>query len=428
MFKPTLLAASISLVSAVTAQTTLISEDFTSVSPSPGWSWFGNPPLWGPDAVFKESVDQSNPPPPGGAPALLFHPLPFDATWTYQISVSMLVIGPGSGSAMAYCGLAWVDMSTGTFDAAGVDATSFSQFPTWETVSSSAWTAYGNSVGPNAQFGIMLTVDPSAVNAQAGFGGLTVIATSPQALRVQPKLWLDGAYDQGTGLMRDNLRTAGLMPLEEQNSAVFGGSGGEVLFPSVLSTTGANAVVDWVRIELRTTSNGPAVAECNALLQRDGDVMAMNGNPSLALNAPAGSYYVVARHRNHLPVMSASPIALSPTPTTVDFRSPSTALFLRPSPNNDLPVKSIGTQRLLWSGNVRVDDRVKYAGSNNDRDMVLTAIGGIVPTATVIGQYRMEDANMDGVVKYTGLGNDRDVILQTIGGSVPTAVRIQQVP
>ena len=423
----TLLAASVSLLGPVTAQVTLLSEDFGSVTPSPGWSWLGNAPLWGPDAVFKESLDQCVTPPPGGAPALLFHPLPYDPTWTYQISVSMLVVGPGSGSAMAYCGLAWVDMTTGSLDHAGVDATSFSQFPNWETGSSIASTAYGNSVGPNAQFGIMLTVDPSAVNAQAGFGGLVVIATSPLALRLQPKLWLDGAYDQGTGLMRTDLRTAGLIPLNEPNSAMFGGSGGEVLFPQILSTPGTNAAVDWVRIELRATVNGPTVAVCNAMLQRDGDVVAINGVPSLALNAPAGSYYVIARHRNHLAVRTAAPIALSPTPTSIDFRSPSTALYVRPAPNTDLPVKSIGNQRLLWAGNTVTDDRVKYTGANNDRDFILTAIGGVVPTATVTGQYRMEDVNLDGVVKYTGTGNDRDVILQTIGGTVPTAVRVEQV-
>ena len=424
----TLLAASISLLGAATAQVTLLSEDFISVTPSPGWSWLGNAPLWGPDAVFKESLDQCATPPPGGAPALLFHPLPYDPTWIYQISVSMLVVGPGSVTAMAYCGLAWVDMTTGSLDHAGVDATSFSQFPNWETGSSIPSTAYGNSVGPNAQFGIMLTVDPSAVNAQAGFGGLVVIATSPLALRLQPKLWLDGAYDQGTGLMRADLRTAGLIPLAEPNSALLGGSGGEVVFPQILSTPGANAAVDWVRIELRATANGPTVAACNAMLQRDGDVVAMNGGPSLALNAIAGNYYVIVRHRNHVAVMTAAPIALSPTPTPIDFRSPSTALYVRPAPNTDLPVKSIGTQRLLWAGNAVMDDRVKYSGSNNDRDFILMAIGGIAPTAILPGQYRTEDVNLDGMVKYTGTNNDRDVILQTIGGVVPTNVRREQVP
>ena len=70
---------------------------------------------------------------------------------------------------------------------------------------------------------------------------------------------------------------------------------------------------------------------------------------------------------------------------------------------------------------------MKYTGSNNDRDVILTAIGGTVPTATVAG-YRLEDVNMDGTTKYAGGSNDRDLILQVIGGTVPTATKVEQLP
>jgi hypothetical protein len=36
--------------------------------------------------------------------------------------------------------------------------------------------------------------------------------------------------------------------------------------------------------------------------------------------------------------------------------------------------------------------------------------------------------NMDGVVKYTGQNNDRDPILSNVGGSVPTGARAEQLP
>jgi hypothetical protein len=36
--------------------------------------------------------------------------------------------------------------------------------------------------------------------------------------------------------------------------------------------------------------------------------------------------------------------------------------------------------------------------------------------------------NLDGTVKYTGENNDRDPILQAVGGSVPTNVREGSVP
>ncbi|MBK7383621.1 MAG: hypothetical protein IPI81_09835 [Flavobacteriales bacterium] len=74
------------------------------------------------------------------------------------------------------------------------------------------------------------------------------------------------------------------------------------------------------------------------------------------------------------------------------------------------------------------NNELKYTGSFNDRDPILLAIGGSIPTAVLSGQYRKEDVNMDGEVKYIGAGNDRDPILQNIGGSVPTNTRVGQLP
>jgi hypothetical protein len=71
---------------------------------------------------------------------------------------------------------------------------------------------------------------------------------------------------------------------------------------------------------------------------------------------------------------------------------------------------------------------VKYSGVNNDRDPVLVAIGGSVPTNVVSGVYSPLDINLDGQLRYAGANNDRDIILQTIGGTVPTAVKVQQLP
>jgi hypothetical protein len=50
---------------------------------------------------------------------------------------------------------------------------------------------------------------------------------------------------------------------------------------------------------------------------------------------------------------------------------------------------------------VNRDGMVKYVGANNDRDPILQAIGGTVPTGTLSGQYRSEDLNLDGVVTYS---------------------------
>ena len=70
---------------------------------------------------------------------------------------------------------------------------------------------------------------------------------------------------------------------------------------------------------------------------------------------------------------------------------------------------------------------MRYTGEDNDRDPILTIIGGVVPTASAVG-YLPEDVNMDGIVLYTGANNDRDRLLQAIGGVVPTEIRSEQLP
>ncbi len=251
-------------------------------------------------------------------------------------------------------------------------------------------------------------------------------------IALRPKVWLDGAFDPALNLMRDDLRAAGLVPLTEPYAALNypGAAGGETTTPAVLNVIGNNAIVDWVRLELRhaSVSYPIPIAVRSALLQRDGDVVAADGVSPVTFNVGPGNYYVILKHRNHLPVMSATALSLTTSPTTLDLRASVTACITLPAPNSDLPRKTVGTTRTLWAGNANTSfNGVIYTGMGNDRDVLLNAIGGVVPTNTFTG-YHVADINMDGVVRYTGEDNDRDIILQTIGGIVPTNIRIQQVP
>ena len=189
-----------------------------------------------------------------------------------------------------------------------------------------------------------------------------------------------------------------------------------------MSITGNNAVVDWVRVELRPAAQPTLIAATRqGLLQRDGDVVSASGSGPLSFTVGSGNYYVVVRHRNHLGAMTAAPVSLSATTSVVDFRSSSTLTY------GTNARRVVGSTLALWAGNTTGNDRLQYTGTGNDRDPILTAIGGTLPTNTVTG-YRSEDVTMDGVTKYTGPTNDRDPILVNVGGTVPTAVRIEQLP
>lgn len=226
--------------------------------------------------------------------------------------------------------------------------------------------------------------------------------------------------------MEDDLRSNALIPASQPYSAPDyihqDGGGNETVQPSVLAVTGNDAVVDWVFLELRNSLDDTEVlATRSALLQADGDIVDVDGISAVEFRANAGNYYIAVHHRNHLSVMSFSPIALGGAAVTADFTDGSLATF-----GTEAQVDINGT-KALWQGDITNDGLVKYTGANNDRDQVLLEIGGSVPTNTASG-YLNTDVNMDGEVKYTGGNNDRDPILIVIGGAVPTATRAEQMP
>lgn len=117
--------------------------------------------------------------------------------------------------------------------------------------------------------------------------------------------------------MNDTFRTLKLLPTAEPYSALqrFAHVGGERVNPGVFAVNGNNAIVDWVLVELRNATDATCIlATRAALVQRDGDVVDMDGvSPVMFVGQNPGSYYVVVGHRNHLRVMTASPVTINAT-------------------------------------------------------------------------------------------------------------------
>jgi len=160
-----------------------------------------------------------------------------------------------------------------------------------------------------------------------------------------------------------------------------------------------------------------------ALLQRDGDIVGLNG--AQFVNFPGiaeGFYSLLVRHRNHLGIMQHTPEFLSSIPRNVSLRQNNYWIY-----GGTNATTIINGVKCLWAGDTNFDGLVKYTGVDNDRDNILIAIGGTVPTNTVTG-YLGADINMDGIVKYVGVQNDRDIIFQVIGGTVSTNIRVEQLP
>ena len=148
---------------------------------------------------------------------------------------------------------------------------------------------------------------------------------------------------------------------------------------AVLNTTGNDAIVDWILVELRDkTSNTTVVLQQAALLQRDGDIVALDGTPFAIQNLAADDYYIAVHHRNHLPVMTLNTVSLSSSTSTVDFTTIATYGI-------DAQ-KDIGGLNALWSG----DADASGAVNAGDRSIAWN-------TRNQSG-YRAADFNLDGNV------------------------------
>jgi hypothetical protein len=170
-------------------------------------------------------------------------------------------------------------------------------------------------------------------------GQSAIVTFSQCAQRLAAKVFIHGAYNVSTGLMNDGLRTNDKIPTTQPyNTLTFAGataySGTETFDKAILATTGANAIVDWVLIELRdATTPATVVQRRAALLQSDGDVVDIDGISPVTFDALAnGNYHVVIRHRLCLATRTQAAITFAvyapatPTTSSLDFTGNSNAL------------------------------------------------------------------------------------------------------
>jgi hypothetical protein len=175
--------------------------------------------------------------------------------------------------------------------------------------------------------------------------------------------------------------------------------------------------VDWVFLELRSKTQPSAKTMTrSALIQRDGDIVDLDGVSPVVLKAKTGEYYVVVRHRNHLGVMSGAVVNLTrdkAAPASFDFTTPSAVT------NGANAQKALGNYRLLWGGNADANQYIIYQGAGAglpDRDFIFFQVltdpanpGGSYNH--IVHGYKQGDTNMDGSVKYQGAKNDVDALI-----------------
>ncbi len=259
------------------------------------------------------------------------------------------------------------------------------------------------------------------------------------------KALLQGPYDGVFNLMKDDLRVKDLIPTTEpyKNYQPIQGhnffpfkhvddGGTETIDPLILNTTGDDAIVDWVMVEFRNQHDSSQVLSTrSALIQRDGDIVDLDGVSSLRFRKlKSDHYFISVRHRNHLGLMTANKfeILASFPRFTGDKRSSPLGTCFNSFDFTDINNEIYGTdpgninnidgaRRLMWAGNSNADRYIMFqgggVGEGLDIDNVFFNIisdpfNNNYSYNHVRNGYMPGDNNLDGFVKYQGPANDVD--------------------
>ena len=265
------------------------------------------------------------------------------------------------------------------------------------------------------------------------------------------KIFLQGPFNNLTGLMDDQLRNTGayiagnapianLLPSSDPyRTATYSANFIHVANSVTESVTNANVfndqinpdknIVDWIFLELRSnvTPGNTVIQTRAALLQRDGDIVDVDGiSPIYFKNINPASYAIAVRHRNHLGI-STNPssfnqsLDLVANAVKLNFSNPAFSGNIRGLAGTNF--FNDGSVNMMYAGDVNNNKTIKYSGAGNDRAILLTDLSSI-ETGNVIG-YLKSDVNLNRSVKYSGAGNDRAVILSGVLSNNETVFKSQ---
>ncbi len=332
-------------------------------------------------------------------------PITEDAVYSWAATGGSIIAGEGTHQ----IAVQWGDAATGMI---AVTATSANQYTTSNSMSVTihphpiATVHVSGSTALCAGNSALLTASPAGMTYlwSTGATGQSITATTSGSysvvitneygcsmqsqtesvtvlpLVVDVHVLLEGAH-AGGGIMSTSLASQGLVPVEQPyNVAPFGYAGTEII------STADTSVVDWVLVEIRTsTASSTAIARKAALLLADGSVIESDGSPLHFSQMNSSSrYHIAIYHRNHLGVIGATATGADTTCTLhYTFTAEATAAYQ----------EFMDAQKELLPG--------KWAMMSGDADAsgIINAVDRVV-VRTTTGQpgYRAADLSLDGIV------------------------------
>lgn len=238
-------------------------------------------------------------------------------------------------------------------------------------------------------------------------------------LKISAKVFLQGPLLNpiNGNLMNDYLRNDGKLPSTSPYldavtvaNTVFNDGGTSGLEPQ------DNNIVDWVWIEIRDANDVSSIInDRSALLQRDGDIVDLDGISPITIEGVTDNYYVVVKHRNHMGIMSQSSIALSSNNTTVNFSNGQTQTY-----GTNAQALLANGSLALWAGKTTENyDHVRFLGANNNvdviKDFILADPTNILNFITFTSSgYHSTDVDLNGFSKFSGADDDSNLIKDII--------------
>lgn len=234
----------------------------------------------------------------------------------------------------------------------------------------------------------------------------TPIIANP-SVEIRAKVYLQGAYLPSTGLMRTSLRSFNLLPAQQPfNTLPWNYTGTE-------SFSSANAIpnnaVDWVLVELRDPlgTNYNVLGSAAGILLSNGQIRSVaDTSQGLTISGimPNSNYYLAIKPRNHVAVMSATPVYCSMS-TAYNFTTDVNQAIKTANSYNLVVVRTLPNLATTITTDSIKTWAIRAGDVNPNGRIEMTAL----PTsdyfrwrsnAFKIKQYEYADCNMDGYVTY----------------------------
>ncbi|WP_415372298.1 hypothetical protein [Patiriisocius sp. Uisw_047] len=202
-------------------------------------------------------------------------------------------------------------------------------------------------------------------------------------LKLSPLVFLEGPAMSAGGAvtMGDDLRQQGLIPVTSPFPD------GKQTIPEVFNTTGSNAIVDWIYISLMDKNDRSIeLASTSAFLQVDGDVVGADGTSSLKFDIDIDDYFVRVLHRNHLAILTATPVTITRDVSILDLTADPLEVFGGVNALSD-----VGGAFAMVSGDAVANGQIQF----NDRDAIADELG--------TSGYKNEDADLNGQVQFVDI-------------------------